>query len=485
MNYCNWCYLCWVVIWLCCGCSATVPPQTDGRTLSMYSDSVRQYLAFETTSYALLGATVIDGSGEGVQYNQTIVVENGVIEKLGPLAEVDVPAGFTRYDVQGETIIPGLVGTHNHLRFPQGALFYSGPRLYLAGGVTTIQTCGTGHVAEELVLARLIREGEVVGPDIVNSGPYFTGPSGKNNFIRFTDPDQIADTIQQLAGAGVKWLKVYRSTRPSDLAYIVEKAHEHGLKVTGHLCATTYVEAVEAGIDAIEHGFIHSFDHAEGKPPGECGGDRSFRSELAILGTEVQEVQAALIKAGVALSTTPAILEAQTPGRAQAKPEALTLLALWHRNAYAERQTRMQEAGTDWYFGTDWLERSLEYDLTFYRRGGLLTAGPDPGLHVLSGFGDQRNYQLLVEAGFEPWEAVQVLTSNGAQLLGRQEIGTIAEGKRADLVVLDGNLHEDSAAIEKVRWVIKKGLAFDPVLLRKGLEGLVGSEFDGQYRYEP
>ena len=474
------------LVFLCLsrGFSSVLQVGQPNRSAIVYSDSVMQYVVLDTPYLALTGATLIDGTGTGAMEAQTVLLEHGVITAVGPVEDVPIPKHFQRLQLPGKTIIPGLVGTHNHLRLPRSAMLYTGPRLYLAKGVTTIQTCGTGHVHEELKLARAINAGGTVGPDIVNSGPYFTGPEGKSNFIRCTDSLMIRDTIRQLARQGVRWLKVYRNTRPAELALIVKAAHQYGLKVTGHLCATTYEEAAALGIDAIEHGFIHSFDHAEGKLPGRCGGSHDFRSELDLKGDQVRSVQQTLIREGVALSTTPAILEAQTPGLATVSPEELRLFTPELQQAYWHRQQRMKALGDDWYFGPNWLERSLAYDLQFFRAGGLLTAGPDPGLHILPGFGDQRNYRLLVAAGFQPWEAIQVMTSNGAKLLERTDIGSITPGKRANLVVLDGDLRESHQAIEKIIYVFKDGKGYDPERLLTPLKGLVGSDFDNQYRYE-
>lgn len=476
-----------VVAYLSCSAQQDAKPELSALVeydSPGYTDSVRQYMVIDTPLLALTGLTLIDGTGQGVKYDQTLLLKNDRITAVGPSEQVVIPAGCYKLDLHGKTVIPGLVGTHNHLRFPRGALFYSGPKLYLAAGVTTIQTCGTGHVQEELALARAIASGRAVGPDIVNSSPYFTGPAGKENFIRFTNASHIRDTIQQLVQAGVEWFKVYRHIRPEDLRVIVTAAHNHGAKVTGHLCATTYQEAAEIGIDAIEHGFIHSFDHAKGKTEGVCDGDRSFRSTLPMDSPDILAEHQLFIQQQVVLSTTPAILEAQTPGRAIASPEALRLLAPFYRQAYKERQQRMSEAGADWYFGADWLERSLSYDLAFYRAGGLLTTGPDPGLHVLPGFGDQRNYELLVEAGFRSWEAIQVMTSNGARSLERTDIGVIAKGMLANLVVLDGDLVQSPYVIGQVEYVFKNGKGYDPDLLLKDLEGKVGAAFDDEYRYK-
>lgn len=447
------------------------------------SDYVKSYLAFEDRRIALTDTKVIDGTGQKVLENQTILIENGRILEVGQTSVIRVPQGYYQMNLKGKTVIPGIIGTHNHMRLPQGAMLFTSPRLYLSSGVTTYQSCGTGNPAEEIAISNAIKKGKEPGSLIVNSGPYFTGPEGKNNFVRFTGEQAVRDTIAYWAGRGVEWFKVYRHTRPQDLKVIVEEAHKHGAKVTGHFCATTFEEAASIGVDAIEHGFIHSFDHAEDHETGVCSGSRSFRSALGINSEEVKRIHEILIQQQVALSTTPSILEAQVAARAFADDRTLDAMAPFHVEAYKSRRLRMDEKGDGWYFKPEWLTKSLQYDLLFYRRGGLLTAGPDPGLHNLPGYGDQRNYKLFVEAGFAPKEAIQVMTSNGATLLGLDHLGTIEAGKQADLIILNSDLENDTDAIEKVEWVIKDGWVFDPEKLVEDVHGHVGSANDDCMTY--
>ena len=355
------------------------------------------------------------------------------------------------------------------------------PKLYLACGVTTIQTCGTGNPYEDIAIAKSIDRGEQPGPEIINSGPYLTGPKGKSNFIRFTDEKMVRDTIKYWAGQGVKWLKVYRNTRPQDLKVIVDEAHRNNLKVTGHLCATTFTEAAEIGIDAIEHGFIHSYDHATERETGVCSKNNDFRTNLDIDSDTVKDVQQNLINNGVALGSTLAIFEAQANVMADARD--LEVMAPIHKEAYHQRKLRKKEQGNDWYFKPEWLVKSMAYELQFFGQGGLLVAGLDPGLHNMPGFGDQKNYELFIEAGFKPEEALQVMTSNGAKLLSRTDIGTIEKGKLANIVVLNGDLERNPKVIREVEIVFKNGIGFDPNKLIESAKGNVGSETDNTMVY--
>lgn len=442
---------------------------------------ISKYVKINVQKFALVNAKVIDGTGSFSKENQTVLIENEKILEIGNTGEVYIPNDFHEFDFSGKTIIPGIVGTHNHMRLPNAAMLYTSPKMYLACGVTTIQTCGTINPLEEINIGKAIEQGKLPGPEIVNSSPYLTGADGKENFIRFTNEESIRDSIRYWANRGVKWFKVYRKTNPQELEVIIDEAHKNNAKVTGHLCATTYAEAADLGIDAIEHGFIHSYDHAEGKNIGTCSGSRDFRSNLDINSEEVKQVHQTLIENNVALSTTLAIFETQARGKADQR--SLEALAPFHRDAYENWKKRKIEKGKDWYFKEEWLKKSMEYDLAFFKAGGLLTAGLDPGLHNLPGYGDQKNYELLIEAGFKPTEAIQVMTSNGAQLLGRDDIGKIQPSMIANLVVLDGDLESDPTIIRKVEVVFKRGIGYDSQKLIKSIKGHVGSEIDNNMSY--
>jgi imidazolonepropionase-like amidohydrolase len=445
------------------------------------SDYTQSFVSLNTSKIALSNVMVIDGTGKPSKNSQTLLIQNGIIVTIGNVKDIQIADDFYEINLSGKTIIPGIIGMHNHIRIPRSAMLSTAPKLYLAAGVTTIQTCGTGNPYEELAIAKSINRGAQPGPEIINSGPYFTGPNGKTNFIRFTNEETVRDTIKYWAGQGIKWLKVYRNTRPQDLKVIIDEAHKNNLKVTGHLCATTYSEAADLGIDAIEHGFIHNYDHATERETGVCSGNTDFRTNLAVESEAVEQVQQKLITNDVALGSTLAIFEAQANVEADARD--LEVMAPFHQEAYYQRKARKQQQGPAWYFKKEWLTKSMAYELQFFRKGGLLVAGLDPGLHNMPGFGDQKNYELFIEAGFRPEEAVQVMSSNGAKLLERTDIGTLEKGKIANLIVLDGNLENNPKVIRNVQIVFKDGVGYDPKKLIHSVKGNVGSETDNNMNY--
>lgn len=410
--------------------------------------------------------------------NVDVLIHDGQIQEIS--LNIETQDSYQVIDGKDLTLIPGFVGTHNHLHMP-GATFLgdAGARLYLAGGVTTIQTTGAAEPLKELQLKENIAHGKAFGPDIVATGPYFTGPDGNEVMLRLTDEQAIDKEIEQWVDRGVRWFKVYRHTTEAQLKAIIESAHKRGAKVTGHLCSITMQQAAEWGIDAIEHGFIHAYDFADNKQQGECSGSNGFRSSLDIQGEAVKALHELLIAEKVTISSTPSIFEAQTPNT-PVNPAYKTYLAP-HLLERAENYLQRRENSADsWYFKREWLDKTLQHDRLFLKRGGLLTIGPDPGLHSIPGFADQRNFELLVDGGFTIQEAIQVMSKNGAQLLGFKDRGYIKEGYRADLIVVDGDLEKVPQKINAIKFVIKNGVAYKPQELRKGLEGQLGKELQSE-----
>ena len=365
---------------------------------------------------------------------------------------------------------------HNHLHIPRFPFVGEvAAKLYLASGVTTIHTCGAASPEKGLLLAQHIANGNQIGPEIISSAPFITGEGGNSNMIMPRNKQHLRDTMQYWMDKGVTWFKVYRNTHPEDLKTIIEVAHKNKAKVTGHLCSITFEEATNMGIDGIEHGLNSTSDFRTNKEYGVCNGGRAYMDELTIDSPEVKRLQQLMIDKGVFLTSTPAIFEASIPNRAYADERSLKAMSPYLKTQYEERRNSFDKQLED-STRNQRLKRILAFEYQYFKMGGLLCSGVDAGRHVLPGFGDQRNFELLIEAGFTTEEAIQVMTRNGSKALERTDIGTIEAGKRADFVILNGDLKDNAAIIKNVEAVFKKGIGYDPELILETVKGQFGKE---------
>lgn len=447
-----------------------------GMARAVRADAVAEHVAYDARSLALVGVTVIDGSGGAPIANQTVVMTAGRIAAIGHAGSVAVPAGACRLELPGRTVIPGIVGMHNHTHMPGMALMpHSAPRLYLAAGVTTIATAGSADADGEIALARAIEAGTAPGPRIVPSAPYVTGPGGNAPMARPGSAMEARRFVRHWAGRGAKWFKLYRHVQPGIAAAVIDEAHRHGLKVTGHLCSLGFGEAARLGIDSIEHGLISATDFMPGRAAGACVSARPRLAALDLDGEDVQALIGLLVREGVTLTSTPAIIETHFAHRPQADARTLSMLSPALEEAYHARQSRLADASTG-VFKPQLFAKLFEFERRFVAAGGRLVAGPDTGRHVLPGFGDQRNFELLVEAGFGVAGAIRIMTANGAEALGMgDEVGTLRVGLQADVVVLEGDLARDPSAIRDTELVFRRGIGFNPGSLLDDVGGAVGS----------
>ena len=419
----------------------------------------------------IINVSLIDGTGTPPLKNMAVLFEDGRFTQILETEKVSIPNGTKIIDGKGKTMIPGIVGVHNHLHIPGNPFIGEiATKLYLASGVTTIQTCGAASPNKELELAENIRNGQEIGPDIIPSGPYITGDKGNPNMIIPENESQLRDTIDFWAGKGAKWFKVYRNTKTEDLKIIIDQAHKNGAKVTGHLCSITFKDATELGIDAIEHGFNSLSDFRSGKKYNECGGDRDYIDSLSLEDNDLDQLLNLMVKNKVVLTSTLSIYEASISSRYSASIRGLDIMSDDFKNEHNIGKHRINIKNPDRQ-RENRLKRIMDFEYRFFRKGGILSAGVDAGRYVLPGFGDQRNYQLFIEAGFTPSEAVMIMTRNGALKLEIDEIGSIEVGKKANFLLLDGDLENDPQIIEKVLAVYKDGKFYDPEAILKGIKG--------------
>jgi imidazolonepropionase-like amidohydrolase len=463
---------------------AFLSPVARAQTADSLPTAIAPFVAIHAPVVALTHVQLIDGTGAAPRADQTVVIEDGRITAVGSAGEIEVPAGAEVHDLSGHTVIPGIVGLHDHTfyttRARRAQLNFSAPRMYLASGVTTIRTTGSFCTYCELNLQRQIEAGQAPGPRIYVTGPYLSGVNDGSQMAWLTSPEDARRTVAFWAEEGVSWFKAYTRISRADLGAAIDEAHERGLKVTGHLCSVSFREAVELGIDNLEHGYFTASDWTPGKEPDQC--PQNMTETNAALDVESEDVRAtidAMVDGDVAMTTTVAIYELVVPRRpAELDPRIQRVLAPEAYKDYVD--TRDQIAHVADSAGSVWPElfrKAQVFERAFFEAGGLLAAGVDPtGIGgALPGFGDQRNYELLIEAGFSPAEAIQVMTLNGARVLGDDDaFGSIEAGKIADLVVIAGDLVSEPALIRDVRLVFKDGLGYDSEKLLASVEGIVG-----------
>jgi imidazolonepropionase-like amidohydrolase len=455
-----------------------------GQGAPSLSDTTRAYVSVSDPVVVLANATVIDGTGAAPKANQTIVVRDGKIAQVGPAASVQAPAGAHVMDLSGQTVIPGIVGMHDHLFYTAAGgrevgMTHSGPRLYLGSGVTTIRTTGAVQPYADIDVKAAIDAGQQPGPHIVITSPYITGPAGGNGMAVLASPEQARRFVDYWAGEGATWVKAYTDIRRAELKAVIDEAHRRGIKVTGHLCSVSYSEAVDLGIDNLEHGFFTATDFDPTKQPDICPVNSFNRVAASNPNTDIgHAVIKKMVDHNVPMTSTLAVLEPFFPHRPVTDQRTLDAMAPEVRQAYLAMHAHIDSgAAAQWPFTLPMLKSAMMFEKAFVDGGGRLAVGVDPtGFGgALPGFGDQRNYELLIEAGFTPSQVIQFMSANGAKVLGQYDrFGSIEAGKSADLVVLNGNLTSDPSVIRKVTTVFKDGTGYDSPKLIASVAGKVG-----------
>src|ERR1051325_9495423 len=434
--------------------------------------AVRPYVAVSSPVVALTHVRVIDGTGAPAQDDQTIVIRNGTIAAVGPAAGVTVPAGAEVKDLTGRTVLPGFVMVHEHMFYPAGNGMYteqgwSFPKLYLAGGVTTIRTAGSIEPYADLNIAQSIAAGEMAGPAMDVTGPYLEGPGLPLSQVHaLKDADEARRMVGFWADLGATSFKAYMHVTRAELGAAIAEAHRRGLKLTAHLCSVTFREAADLGIDDLEHGFLVATDFVPRKQPDVCPDRDSVVASLVAVdpaGAAARDLIAYLVAKHVALTSTLTVFETFVPGRPAAPAAALDAMLPEARDQYTRTRLRIATSRD-----SQWvvlLRTEMQFERMYAQAGGLVLTGTDPTGYggVVAGFSNQRALELLVEAGVTPLEAIRIATLNGAVYLGRdKQVGTVAAGKQADLIVVRGDPSSQISDIENVELVFKDGLGYDP-----------------------
>jgi imidazolonepropionase-like amidohydrolase len=445
------------------------------------SQATREYVSVDAPVVALRNVRVVDGTGAAPAENQTVVISNGRITAVGSSARVPVPAGAQSIDLAGHTIIPGIVGLHDHTFYTTRGrsvqLQFTAPKLYLGSGVTTIRTTGGTSPYHEINMKRSIESGQEPGPRMHLTGPYVTGVGAASTMAQVATPEDARRLVAYWADEGVTWFKAYTAISREALGAAIDEAHKRGLKFTGHLCSVSFREAVALGIDNLEHGLFTNSDYATDKVPDQCPNSLAQSTRTVdVNGPEVARTIKEMVDNKVAMTSTLAVYELTYPDRPPLEDRVLEALAPEAREEYLEVRRQVKE-NADRSTVPQRFHNAQAFERAFVKAGGLLGAGVDPtGIGgALPGFGDHRNYELLIEAGFTPVETIRIMTLNGATILGvERDLGSIAQGKIADLVVIRGNPIATHGDIRNVVTVFKNGVGYDSAKLIEATKGLVG-----------
>lgn len=383
---------------------------------------------------ALVGATLVDGTGRAAVPNATVVVADGRIAAAGPSATTAVPASARRIDARGKTIVPGLWDMHTHLNQLEWA------PVYMAAGVTTVRDMGN-EIPFILALRGAVDSGRALGPRTLLAGLVDGGGPNAFGALNATTPEEGREIVRRYHALGFEQMKLYSLLKPDVVAAICREAHALGMTVTGHVpTSLSLLAAVDSGMDHIAH------QPVRGDPESDS----------------VRQVIAQLKEHGTVIDPTASWGELL--GHSTAEPVTNLQPVLQHLPpVLAQRIAAMGTPNVDTATAHARLARTLAIIRALYDAGVPIVPGTDEGV---PGFSLYRELELYVKAGMTPMDAIRSATAVSARAMRLDEkVGTLEPGKLADLLVLDANPLDDIANIRRVRLVMKGGVLYDSAAL--------------------
>src|SRR5579863_10039397 len=300
------------------------------------SPQVKPFVKVDSAVVALTHVRVIDGTGAPAREDQTIIFSHGKIESVSDASAANVPKDAQVFDLHGYTVMPGLVGMHDHMVYPMGGgifgeMAFSFPRLYLGGGVTTIRTTGALEPYTDLEIKKQIDSRQAPGPHIHVTGPYLEGAgSWALQMHQLTGPEDATRTVNYWLDEGVDNFKAYMFITPDELEAAVTAAHKRGAKVTGHLCSIGFRQAAALGIDDLEHGLFVDTEFLADQKPGVCAQKPDNVIQMSKLDVQAGPVHGMildLVKHHVAVTSTLPVFEMFVPGRPVMQQRVLDALS--------------------------------------------------------------------------------------------------------------------------------------------------------------
>ncbi|HEX7176175.1 MAG TPA: amidohydrolase family protein [Pyrinomonadaceae bacterium] len=413
--------------------------------LRKISDAVRPLRAGR---YAIVGATLIDGTGTPPVADAVVLVENGRITAAGPRASVKIPKGVNVFDARGKYLLPGLWDMHAHAE--QGEWIPAS----LAAGITTMRDAGN-EPEFILPLRDALRAGKVAGPRLLLAGIIDSPPGALGNNVAET-PEAARAIVGRYKRDGYEQVKIYQSLKPELVSVVAAEAHRLGMSVTGHVpTGVDAYAAVEAGMDQINHvGFIlramrgRGWRPTPGTPPPPLNLD-SPEAAAAIKffkerGTVIDPTLARGELNGHALDMPFVNFE---PGMAKTPEELASIL----NNTGLPPEVAPRAAAS--------AALAARLTVMLMRAGVPVVAGTDL---VVPGHTIYRELELYVRAGMTPAEALQTATIIPARVMRLdKELGTIERGKFADMILVDADPLADISNLRRVRYVVTGGRLYE------------------------
>ena len=402
---------------------------------------------------ALIGGTLIDGTGRDPVPDSVVLIEKGRIVDAGPKSRVKIPGGTLKVDARGKTILPGLWDMHAHFEQVEW-----GP-IYLAAGATTVRDCGNEF--EFITAVRdAVANGRGLGPRLLLAGIVDgTGPSAIG-VARVDTPEQAKMWTDKYHDAGFQQMKIYSSVKLEELKDVADAAHRLGMTVTGHVpIGLNAYQTIAAGQDQINH-IPYIVDIMVPPLPDDASrlDHAKARANLDLNSPASQKAIAFLLQHGTVVDPTLALFEFFTastakpaatiePGVVKVAPELEAILA------------DVGPPSPDADISEKVFAKELAVVGALHKAGVPIVAGTD---QTVPGHSLHREIELYVQAGFTPMEAIQAATIVPARVMGLdKEVGTVEPGKRADVIILDGNPLESIHNIRKVEYVITNGTMYN------------------------
>jgi imidazolonepropionase-like amidohydrolase len=394
---------------------------------------------------AIVAGRLIDGTGKPAIENSVVILKDGRIAAAGTASSTPVPDGAQIIDAHGKSVLPGLWEMHAHFEQVEWG------SIYLATGVTTARD--VGNEREFIVAARdAIAAGHGIGPRLVmagvvdGSGPFALG------VIRVDTPAQAREQVQKYKAAGFQQIKIYSSVKPEILKVVTAEAHRLGMTVTGHIpFGMNAIQGIEDGMDQINHVEYLTAVMADPKSQTIDPDAANVKYVIKLLLEHHIVVDPTLALMEVITHPTAKPISAFEPGILRVAPEL--------REGLETMGMPPQKAE-----GSAAAFRAMFATVRLLHQAGVpIVAGTD---QTVPGFSLDRELELYVQAGFTPMEAIQAATLVPARALGMEkDSGTIEAGKRADVILVDGNPLENISDIRKVSAVFAAGRMYQPAAL--------------------